>query len=106
MPIRPRALVVTALAGALLAAGGAVADRPSTATPSRQRPGPAILYAPPADAPQLENRPGSGWHATPLLISGAEGYVQGEFLSQGYLYDDHGGAGLVDGNDQLLSKFT
>jgi hypothetical protein len=54
------------------------------------RPGPAILYAPPPRAPQLENAPGSPWHAAPILISGASAYRQGEFLYQDYLFDDRG----------------
>ena len=32
------------------------------------RPGPALLYAGPAKAPQLTNR--GPWHAKPILISG------------------------------------
>src|SRR5579862_7148760 len=52
------------------------------------RPGPDILYAPPAKSPQLEN---SGiWKAAPILISGASAYRGGEFLYQDYLYDDRG----------------
>lgn len=33
------------------------------------RPGPDILYAPLADAPQLDNAPGSVWRAPPILVS-------------------------------------
>jgi hypothetical protein len=54
------------------------------------RPGPEILYAPPAVAPQLENT--GIWHASPILVSGASAYRDGEFLYQGFLYDDHGAA--------------
>jgi hypothetical protein len=54
------------------------------------RPGPAILYAPPPRAPQLENAPGSPWHAPPILISGTSAYREGEFLYQDYLFDDRG----------------
>ena len=53
-------------------------------------PGPAILYAPPPRAPQLENAPGSPWHAKPILISGTSAYRQGEFLYQDFLFDDRG----------------
>ena len=63
------------------------------------RPGPAVLYQPLARAPQLENAPGSVWHAPPILVSGASAYRSGEFLYQGYLYDDHG-AKEVDRPDQ------
>ncbi|MBV9944129.1 MAG: hypothetical protein JO262_18515, partial [Solirubrobacterales bacterium] len=54
------------------------------------RPGPAILYAPPPRAPQLENAPGSPWHARPILVSGTSAYRTGEFLYQDYLFDDRG----------------
>ncbi|HEX5404423.1 MAG TPA: glucodextranase DOMON-like domain-containing protein [Pseudonocardiaceae bacterium] len=57
------------------------------------RPGPAILYAPPPRAPQLENAPGSQWHAAPILVSGVSAYRQGEFLYQDYLFDDLGAGG-------------
>ncbi len=56
-------------------------------------PGPAILHAPLAHAPQLENAPGSIWHAAPILVSGASAYRDGEFLYQDYLFDDQGAAG-------------
>ncbi|HVV77357.1 MAG TPA: hypothetical protein VHC43_15110 [Mycobacteriales bacterium] len=70
------------------------------------RPGPSLLYRRPATAPQLTNRPGSGWHAAPLLVSGASGYVDGEYLYQGYLFDDHGGKGVTDAaNDHFLTQF-
>src|ERR1700728_3780984 len=49
------------------------------------RPGPAILYAPPAVAPQLTNT--GVWHAPPILVSGTDAYRHGEFLYQDYLYD-------------------
>ncbi len=55
------------------------------------RPGPAILYRPTDQAPQLQN---SGiWHATPILVSGSSAYRDGEFLYQDFLYDDHGAKG-------------
>jgi predicted esterase len=52
------------------------------------RPGPDILYAPPATAPQLTNT--GYWRAQPILVSGASAYRKGEFLYQDFLYDDHG----------------
>ncbi|MGH2753373.1 MAG: prolyl oligopeptidase family serine peptidase [Actinomycetota bacterium] len=52
------------------------------------RPGPPILYAPPAESRLLENGP--RWDADPLMISGAEAYRDGEFVYQDFLYDDHG----------------
>lgn len=70
------------------------------------RPGPAILYAPLAVAPQLQNAPGSVWHAAPILISGAEAYRRGEFLYQGFLYDDHGAHEQLDPNDPRITSAT
>src|SRR2546425_12416824 len=52
------------------------------------RPGPDILYAPGATAPQLTNA--GVWKAAPILVSGASAYRSGEYLYQDYLYDDHG----------------
>jgi pimeloyl-ACP methyl ester carboxylesterase len=70
------------------------------------RPGPSILYAPLAKAPQLQNAPGSPWHAAPILISGAEAYRQHEFLYQGFLYDDHGAHEAPDPSDPRTSTAT
>lgn len=64
---------------------------------SGARPGPALLYAGPASAPQLQNT--GVWKAPPTLVSGANAYRDGEFLYQDYLYDDHGGAGIPDPTD-------
>ncbi len=83
--------LVTAAVG--LAVGLATAPVPASATPNSAfwaQPGPAILHAPPPRAPQLENVPGSDWHAAPILVSGASAYRTGEFLYQDYLFDDRG----------------
>jgi hypothetical protein len=61
------------------------------------RPGPDILYAPPAVAPQLQNT--GVWHAPPILVSGATAYRNGEFLYQDWIYDDHGAKAIADPND-------
>jgi hypothetical protein len=85
------ALVVPAAAGAAPALG----DRPAApasslpSVTSGARPGPAVLYAPPPAAPQLENRD-PRFRAAPLLVSGHEAYVDGEYLYQDFLYDDYG----------------
>jgi hypothetical protein len=78
--------------------GVAAADRgPGSGAPP---PGPPILHAPPPRAPQLENAPGSPWHASPILVSGAGAYRSGEFLYQDYLFDDQGaGATYTYPND-------
>jgi hypothetical protein len=95
------------LAGALLAGGLAACGQSSAPTSvdasaslpsvgSGHRPGPDILYAEPAVAPQLTNT--ADWAAAPILVSGAIAYRNGEFLYQDFLYDDHGAAGAVDRN--------
>jgi predicted esterase len=96
------------LLGALLAlaiAAPAGAATGSLYSGTGPRPGPDILYAPPAGAPQLTN---SGiWHAQPILVSGASAYRDGEFVYQDYLYDDHGANGTVpDPSDPRLSGDT
>ena len=83
--------LLTALAGlgpAALARAGSLWSGPGT------RPGPAILYAAPAIAPQLTNT--GVWHAAPILVSGTTAYRDGEFLYQDYLYDDHGAREVPD----------
>ena len=65
---------------------------PASSLPSVEsgaRPGPDVLYAAAPAAPQLENRD-SRFRASPLLVSGAEAYVKGEYLYQDHLYDDYG----------------
>ncbi|MHB8510835.1 MAG: glucodextranase DOMON-like domain-containing protein [Actinomycetota bacterium] len=86
----------------LLVVGLAIV-RPGAADPSGlpdvssgHRPGPDALYLPPADAPQLENV--APWSAPPILVSGSAAYRSGEYLYQGFLYDDHGAAGVPDTN--------
>jgi glucodextranase-like protein/putative esterase len=73
--------------------GGAMAANSSLYQGPEPRPGPDILYRPPANAPQLQN--GGLWRARPILISGASAYRDGEFLYQDFLYDDHGARGLA-----------
>lgn len=59
------------------------------------RPGPDVLYDSVASTPQFEN---SGvWNAEPLLVSGTDAYVDGEYLYQDYVYDDYG-ANTTDAN--------
>src|SRR3954447_6002208 len=89
-----RRLALLALAFALVPAGARAASLYSGPGP---RPGPDLLYAGPADAPQLENT--GVWKAPPILVSGAEAYRDGEFLYQDFLYDDHGATGTQDPND-------
>lgn len=79
--------------------------------------GPDILYAAPPRVPQFENT--GVWQAQPLKVSGASAYVQGEFLYQDWIYDDHGAngglpdpvdpaAGLLNGAvaDGIFSRYA
>ncbi|MFN2462962.1 MAG: hypothetical protein ABR573_03540 [Candidatus Dormibacteria bacterium] len=80
----------TALSGATTASAalpGALYTGPGP------RPGPSILYQPPATSPQLTNA--GVWEAPPILISGSSAYRQGEYLYQDFLYDDHGADGTT-----------
>jgi hypothetical protein len=82
-----------------LAASSSLPAREGTAP----RPGPAALYEHPARAPQLENERGSVWHAPSILVSGASAYRQGEFVYQGYVYDDHGAKLVTDPSNPMHS---
>jgi hypothetical protein len=93
----PRCDSTRALLVGLVLTGAAVLPAQAAAPAAVVRPGPALLYAPPAVAPQLQNT--GPWKADPLLVSGAEAYRGGEFLYQDYLYDDHGAAGNPDPAD-------
>src|SRR5690349_19587108 len=83
-PVRTALAVSLVLACVLPCAAGAA----SLYSGPGPRPGPDVLYAPPAAAPQLENT--GIWQALPILISGATAYRSGEFLYQDFLYDDRG----------------
>src|SRR3954470_17086987 len=89
------AALCAALAGGPVAAGASAPGVP--AVPSGARPGPAILYAGPAVAPQLQNT--GVWKADPILVSGAQAYRDGEWLYQDFLQDDHGATGVRDPDD-------
>ena len=58
--------------------------------------GPDALYLAPATAPQLVNT--GIWVAPPILVEGASSYRDGEYVYQGFLYDDHGALGVPDAN--------
>src|SRR4051812_24713035 len=94
-----RRLLAGAAATLVLAATTADAATPKSlpSVASGARPGPDLLYAPAANAPQLNNA--GVWKAAPILVSGAQAYRAGEFLYQDFLYDDHGATGTEDPND-------
>jgi hypothetical protein len=105
VPVFLAATSSLALAAALALAAGAFGY--SASLPAREGstppPGPSVLYEPLAHAPQLENQGGSIWHAPPILVSGASAYRHGEFVYQGYLYDDHGAKELTDPTNPMIS---
>jgi predicted esterase len=68
------------------------------------RPGPDILYAAPATAPQLTNT--GIWKASPILVSGAGAYRGGEYRYQDFLYDDHGAHEAPDPADPRATGDT
>jgi hypothetical protein len=90
---------VTAGATGAQVPGGASSSLPSVSSGSR--PGPDLLYAGAADAPQLQDV--APWAAAPILVSGAEAYRAGEFIYQDYLFDDHGAAGTPDPTDPFTA---
>jgi pimeloyl-ACP methyl ester carboxylesterase len=104
--VRPRLAHTLALACAAAAAAPGAAQADSIYRGPGPRPGPGILYAPLARTPQLQNAPGGVWRAKPTLISGAEAYRRGEFLYQGFLYDDHGAHQQLDPSDPRISSAT
>lgn len=75
------------LAGMMPVRGAAPALR-VVARPAVPKPGPAVLHAPLAKAPMLENT--DGWRAVPLMVSGADAYAAGEYLYQDFVYDSFG----------------
>ncbi|HUE26463.1 MAG TPA: hypothetical protein VMP89_06785 [Solirubrobacteraceae bacterium] len=91
------ALLVMMLISWAMSAPAAASGSSLPTVSAGARPGPALLYAGPASAPQLQNT--GIWKAPPILVSGAEAYRDGEFLYQDFLYDDHGGAGVPDPTD-------
>ena len=95
------------LTAALGAATPAPAKKANPSLPPAEgaapRPGPPVLYQTPAGAPQLGNQKGSTWKASPILVSGASAYRKGEFLYQGFLYDDHGAKEVTDPSNPMHS---
>ncbi|SEP18377.1 hypothetical protein SAMN04487948_11937 [Halogranum amylolyticum] len=85
-----RRLLQTAVAGGLLGIGvsGPLTEPAAASSRTGPKPGPNVLYEPPATAPQFENSP--PWRAEPLLVAGTEGYSKGEYQYQDYVYDDYG----------------
>ena len=102
MPSRTVVAVAAVLAG--LVGMQASAHAASLYGGPAPRPGPDILYQPPATAPQLTNT--GYWKADPILVSGAEAYRRGEYLYQDFLYDDHGANEQQDPSDPRTGSDT
>src|SRR5947209_8121057 len=95
------AAIALTIATLLAATAAGEASAASLYTGPGSRPGPRILYQPPAVAPQLSKA--GVWQAQPILVSGATAYRQGEFLYQDWLCDDHGAHEAPDPNDPRSS---
>src|SRR5215212_4822805 len=104
MPRRTLVAIVGLLAGLVAMPSAANAAVGSLYSGPAARPGPDILYAPPASAPQLTNA--GNWRAEPILVSGASAYRRGEFLYQDFLYDDHGAHQAPDPTDARTAGDT
>ena len=83
MHVRAFALIAFWLAVPAAAWAGALPE-----VAAGPRPGPDVLYAPLASAPQFENA--APWQAAPLRVSGTEGYAAGEYLWQDWIFDAYG----------------
>ena len=102
MTDEPRDLSRRAVLGAVGTTAAAAGLATTSATAGRDRgggcpgadqlpapaPGPDVLYDDPVSSPTLA--PSDGWVADPLLVSGGEAYVDGEYLYQGWVHDDYG----------------
>src|SRR5581483_4626878 len=89
---RTTAVLATVLGLGVGAPGGTAFAAAGTApaqAAAADRTGPALLHAPPAAAPQLENV--GGWQAEPIGICLVSAYRAGEYVYQGCPYDDNGG---------------
>lgn len=71
-------------------ATGATRCAPRDAEKTGPPPGPEALQTPQPVGGAHAPDPGTGWAAAPLLVSGAEAHVDGEYLYQDYVYDDNG----------------
>ncbi len=98
---RKRWGVALAVLTAVLLMSAAPGRAASLYTGPGPRPGPDVLYAGPANAPELQNT--GIWKAPPILVSGASAYRDGEFLYQDFLYDDNGAASTADPHDPRAS---
>jgi hypothetical protein len=95
------AIALAVLGGTPASSAGAISPSLPPAEGKAPRPGPPALYAAPAKALQLSNAPKSIWHAPPITVSGASAYRKGEFVYQGWLYDDHGAKEITDPNNPM-----
>jgi len=68
-------------------------DRLESAEAASPLPGPSVLYDEPVTAPQFQTT--GIWEADSTRVSGTEAYVDGEYLYQGWAYDDYGASTSV-----------
>ena len=102
MWIRHCAVALLVLSGCTGGAGpdqqagqGPMAGGPDTGTEPVEKllpppPGPAFLYEDAPLAPPFQNV--GVWQADPLYVMGASAYTQGEYVYQGFIFDDFGAA--------------
>ena len=85
-----------ALTLALAIPAGASAHESTTvaAERPRPRPGPRASLRAARRSPRRSFETAAPWKADPLLVSGASAYVNGEFIYQDFIYDDHGAQGI------------
>ncbi|MDX1658087.1 MAG: hypothetical protein R3343_04640 [Nitriliruptorales bacterium] len=99
-------VALAAVAAVVLTPPVAAQDDPAAGSlpqvSSGARPGPDVLYAQRPDLPQLENHH-SRFTASPLLVSGTDAYVSGEYLYQDHLFDDYGSDTDAQGSTSSLS---
>lgn len=93
MSARPRRWSLAAAALVVVVASGAAVAAPPAAPVSQRGVsgvppgGPAVLYSPPPDVPEIQNRD-ARFRAPYEGVSGSERYVDGEYLYTDFLYDD------------------
>jgi hypothetical protein len=80
------------------ATSGETATAASTRTVGLPPNGPDFMYTPPPLLPQLQNRD-PRFKASPLMVSGTERYIDGEYQYTDFVYDDDGTT-YPDGSDR------
>lgn len=95
---------VSGLALTASAAPSLARSERSTGSVESPAPGPELLYTEADTPPQFET-PGV-WNADPLLVSGADAYVSGEYLYQSFSFDDYGAHTGYEGEQPPSDTFS